>query len=1388
MHLLAAQPGGFTDDEGIIDLRQSPGDIVLLSAADSVLAGLADSAETLDENFPSIRLANWIQLLKPAAFDLYRDKVIDHAKIVVVSLLGGESYWQYGVEQLQAWAQQSSPSSPRQLIIVPGDDTPDEELFSISTAEKKDTLRVWRFLREGGAINHRHLYHFLANRYLKKIALGHIALEKSGAENVYPWAEPRTLPKSLLYFHSSWIKQRDENIPSQSNGHYHVNDWKKYWEEKSNASPICALLFYRSHLQSANVQMFDQLIEKITAQGLRPLPIAISSLKNTACLSLVNHLISETNTSLIINTTGFASHTVSSPDLSSEPTDFSSPFTLNIPVLQLILSSSTESDWQNYSQGLRSRDIAMQIVLPEMDGRIITRAVSFKAEARFCERCEISVVRYALHQERAHFVAQLAKAYCRLTTKKNSEKRIAFILANYPTKDGRIGNGVGLDTPASTIQLLQALADNDYPIANIPENGNALITELLGAVTNNPNTLHQLPCWQSLSQEEYQQHFSALPETNQKMVLARWGNIDQDPKYRNGRIMLAGIRLGDTFVGIQPARGFNMDLSANYHDPDLVPPHSYLAFYFWLRHVYGIDAVIHVGKHGNLEWLPGKGTALSEECWPDIALGPTPHFYPFIVNDPGEGAQAKRRTQAVIIDHLMPPMTRADTYGELAELEGLVDEYYQAMGMDLRRETWLRNEILRLVSETHLLEELSLNNGALHNGTLKSGSLNSSALGECPLENTTDGDEKEQQVLSSVDTYLCDIKEAQIRHGLHILGVLPNTDKLCDTIVALLRLPRGNTPESQGILHNIVNDLQLTNIATDETLFDPLAAAADTWHGEKPHLLLALSSSVWRTEADTRERLEILAAQCVRDYVLDNEFSGAEMTQEKRLVRDVLARQLPDTFIQLRYIQQRLLKALHTSVENEVQSLIKGLNGEFIPPGPSGAPTRGRLDTLPTGRNFFSVDNRSIPSPAAWAIGQLSAQTLIERHLQEHGDYPNQLGLSVWGTATMRTGGDDIAQAFALMGIKPIWATGSHRVIDFEIMPSMMLGRPRIDVTLRVSGFFRDAFPNVITLFDAAVLALADFDEPAHANKIKQHIQAHQEKLMGEGASEQSAKRQASYRVFGSKPGAYGAGLQGLIDERCWENTGDLAEAYVNWGGYAYGAPAQSDGVADGVINGVKASNNQSNDTDGNSDNNSDENSIGIEGVELRSVFQYRLSQLEVVAHNQDNREHDILDSDDYYQFQGGMTNAVSVYSGATPVVYHNDHSNPSAPKTRTLKEELNRVIRSRVLNPKWITAMREHGYKGAFEMAASVDYLFAYDATTNMVDDYQYQKVADALIFDPDNKTFMEENNPQALEEMAERLLEATQRGLWDNDNGYGEKLQDLLLAIDAQQEGAHD
>ncbi|MEY8204829.1 MAG: cobaltochelatase subunit CobN, partial [Bermanella sp.] len=814
----------------------------MLSAADRSLAALASTLESMPSDLPSVRLANWTHLLKPAAFDLYEAAVLEHAELVVLSLLGGKNYWEYGLERLQAWSQGRTQGKPRQLIVVPGDDAADQELFDASTVERADAIRVWRYIREAGKHNNVQLINFLAAQYFSQARR---------------WQEPRTLPNCLIYMPA------DRGEYSQAS----LADWQQRWQQSVDSAPVAAVLFYRSHLQSGNTQMFDQLIDCMEQQGLRPLPIAINSLKDAESLSLVNDLLLKSGAKIILNSTGFASNTVSSPELSSQPTEFNSPFALDIPVLQLILASSSQQDWQAYSQGLSSRDIAMQVVLPEMDGRIISRAISFKSEAFYSDRCQISVLRYSLHRERAEFVVKLASNYCQLSGKKNNDKRIALILANYPTKDGRIGNGVGLDTPASTINILRAMQANNYPVEDIPTTGNGLIEALLESVTNNPNTLHQLPCWQSLDVDEYLGYFQQLPEETQQAVISRWGGPEKDPKYRNHRLMIAGIRLGETFVGIQPARGFNLDLLANYHDPDLVPPHSYLAFYFWLRHCYKIDAVIHVGKHGNLEWLPGKGSALSNTCWPDVVLGPLPHFYPFIVNDPGEGAQAKRRTQAVIIDHLMPPMSRAEVYGDLAELETLVDEYYQALGMDVRREAYLREQILLQLKQTHVLDELNT-------------------------------DENDDVLLEQLDAYLCDIKEAQIRHGLHILGQLPNSEKLADTIVALLRLPRGTDELSAGILHNLVADFKLDNAVETES-FDPLQNTQKSWQGNRPAILDKVDDAAWRTEADTRERLEIYALELVTKYLLDDAEMDAGFQQEH-----------PRTSKQLRYAKQVLMPAL----------------------------------------------------------------------------------------------------------------------------------------------------------------------------------------------------------------------------------------------------------------------------------------------------------------------------------------------------------------------------------------------------------------------------------------------------------------------------------------------
>jgi len=1254
MHLLRTQPGGFVSDDNIADLGQTPAELVILCSGDSSLALLAEAARQLPDDYPQFRLANPMQVQNHASVDLYVEDVLRHAKVILLSLHGGIGYWRYGIERLMELAGRGV-----KLILVPGDDRPDPELSDLSNVPVEDRDRLWQFLRQGGLGNALDLFHNLASQWFGRD---------------YPWGEPQTLPRTAIYH------------PGKAAAT--LGDWQADWQA---GQPVAALLFYRSHLQAANTAFIDVFCQRLLAAGLNPLPIAVASLKEPGCLAAVEDWLDEAEAGVILNTTGFAQSSPEAPHLR--------PFRRDIPVIQAICAQDNEPGWRASEQGLGPRDLAMHIALPELDGRIISRPISFKDLAWRSERSQSDVVCYRAVPERMDFVAELAQRWTTLARLPNAEKRVALILANYPTRDGRIGNGVGLDTPAAALNILRALQVEGYPLpTELPASGTALIQQLLGGVSNDLDSLDLRPCHQSLALDAYQAMFDALPEANRQAVLERWGSPDRDPMFRDGRLMIAGLRLGLTFVGIQPARGYQVDPSAVYHDPDLVPPHGYLAFYFWLRHTYGAHGVIHVGKHGNLEWLPGKGVGLSESCWPDALLGPLPNIYPFIVNDPGEGAQAKRRTQAVIIDHLMPPLTRAETYGPLRNLELLADEYYEAQLLDPRRARELQRDILNLVRETHIDRELQ-------------------------LDASLDSDADAAIWLPRLDTYLCDLKESQIRDGLHIFGESPSGRLRIDTLLALLRIPRGDGKGAQSsLLRALAKAFELG--------FDPLdCALAEPWTGVRPEALVEISAEPWRTIGDTRERLELFAGQLI-EQALAGEVEQLQASGWETVGGIV------------EHLRTVVAPRLDACGPAEMGGLLDALNGRFVPAGPSGAPSRGRLDVLPTGRNFFSVDVRNLPTTTAWRIGFQSANLILERHLQDHGDHLRQLGLSVWGTATMRTGGDDIAQAMALMGVRPVWATGSQRVDDFEILPLSLLDRPRVDVTLRVSGFFRDAFANLIRLFDAAVQAVAALDEPADMNPLAAKVRSERDALLASGLEPEAATRQAGWRIFGAKPGAYGAGVQGAVDGRLWQSRDDLAEVYLNWGGYAYGG---SD-----------------------------------EGTAARDQFSRRLSQVQAVLQNQDNREHDLLDSNDYYQFQGGMLAAVETLSGAAAASYHGDHSQPDLPRIRTLKEELNRVIRSRAANPKWIEGVKRHGYKGAFELAATVDNLFAFDATTQLIDDHQYALLADAYLLDPDTRDFVRQHNPDALRDMTERMLEAQQRGMWQDPGEYREALENLLLDIE--------
>ncbi|MBD2234493.1 cobaltochelatase subunit CobN [Phormidium tenue] len=1282
MHRLAATPGGWTPDtEGVIFVEQTPAPLVFLTAADTEIQSLTRASFPAD--FPALRVANLLQLQQQLAIDTYADDVLRHAQLIVVRLLGGRAYWPYGLEVVRDVATETGAA----LIVLPGDDRPAPDLISHSTVPLTVANQLWRYLNEGGVENMAYGLMWVCDRLL---------------HTAYHPPEPQEIPKVGVYPINSKFKISPLETLREQNSKFRIG-----------------LIFYRAHYLAGNTAPIDALCAALAERHLHPVPVFVSSLQDPEVQEDLVALLKPKagqGIDVLLNTTSFS---VAKLDGATPNLDLWE--TLDVPVLQVILSGGTKAAWESQSLGLSPRDIAMNVALPEVDGRIITRAVSFKSVHQRSETLETDVVTYEPVSDRITFVADLTAQWASLRRTPVGDRRIALILANYPNRDGRLANGVGLDTPQSAIEVLHALKAAGYTLDDIPTDGDDLIRRLTAGVTNDLEGRDFREVRQFLTLADYCQHFETLPEAVRVGISDRWGlprgdgdgeedgegggeiqnskfkiqnSLPPTPPTPLSSFPIPGIQLGNIFIGVQPSRGYDLDPSLNYHSPDLEPTHDYFAFYTWLRQSFGAQAIVHLGKHGNLEWLPGKGVGLSQNCYPEAMFGPMPHLYPFIVNDPGEGSQAKRRAQAVILDHLTPPLTRAELYGPLEKLEGLVDEYYEAQSLDPSRLGLIGDRILTLLTETSLLSEISPTHPPIHPST------------HPPIPT----------LLPTLDTYLCDLKEAQIRDGLHIFGQCPDGRQLRDLIVAIARHPG---PGRQGLTRAIAESWNLD--------LDPLTA-------EPGEAFTDLEGC--RIVGDAIEALEEEASRLVESILQPSPPPIHPSTHPPIHPPTPLA-------AELHWIQHTLIPALSRTTD-EIANLLAGLDGRYVPSGPAGAPTRNRPDVLPTGRNFFSVDIRAIPTESAWDVGRRAAEVLVEQYTQDYGEYPQTLGLSVWGTSTMRTGGDDIAEALALMGVRPVWDGPSRRVVDFEVLPLSAIGRPRVDVTLRISGFFRDAFPNLIDLVDQAVAAVADLDEPPEQNPLAARSRQESAEWQAQGLTAEQAELRARYRIFGSKPGAYGAGLQGLIESQNWTTDEDLARAYLNWSGYAYGRNAQ--------------------------------------GHAMPEAFEQRLKHLQVVLHNQDNREHDLLDSDDYYQFQGGMTVAARTLQGQQPATYFGDNAVTAKPKVRSLDAEIAKVYRSRVVNPKWIEGVMRHGYKGAFEMAATVDYLFAYDATARCVADHMYEGVAQAYLLDPAVQAFVQTSNPWALRDMAERLLEANQRGLWATATA---EMLDSLRQLANQAEG---
>ena len=1277
--------------------------ILFVTTADTDLLTADRALEGLSVDFPEVKAFNPANLPGSGEQQVILD-VAAEADVVVLRLLGGKRAMPEIFDPLVRLCHEKGTP----IIACPGHQEWDQELVTACNVPPSELDAVFSYLIRGGVPNFQNLFLFLSDSYL-------------GSE--YGHEAPAEVPWEGVYH------------PDEAEGMDAENFVKRRFQPDR---PNIAVLFYRAHWMSGNLQTIDALIRRFEELGANVLPIYSFSLKhnpegdgqaNRTFTEILCDAEGNSRVHCIVNTMG-----MSMTDLQQGVATFATGpqvdylDQLNVPIIQGIFSTGKESEWEESSLGLGPIDTAMSVALPEFDGRIIAVPISFKEEVASGSterngKMEARLQRNLPRPDRIDFLARLSVKWAALRLKPNSEKRIAIILSNYPTKDARIGNAVGLDTPASVINVLNALKSAGYHVTDIPADGDELVHQIIERCSNDTDTLteEQLQLAAGhVSAKQYKEWFSTFPLKVKDELTEAWGE-PPGQVYRTGDdLAIAGIDLGNVFVGLQPPRGFGENLIAIYHSPDLAPTHHYVAYYRWIRDVFKADAMVHVGKHGTMEWLPGKGIGLSNACYPEVTLEDVPLFYPFIINNPGEGAQAKRRAHATIVDHMIPPMTTADSYGDIAKLEQLMDEHYQCQTLDPAKLPLLEGQIWDMVRQADLDRDLGVD--------------------ELPKDFG--------EFILHIDGYLCELKDAQIRDGLHTLGEVPPDDLMASLLSVLTRLDTGGIPSLRRSLAEAMG-LDYSSILNEPALPAPDPVPARLINGNETPI---------RTQGDLLERLEDLSRSA---YSLLSE-SGFKSERVADTVEKLVGSNDAQTTAVLTYVADTLHPALLKTTD-EIDNLLRGLNGQFVPAGPSGAPTRGMSNILPTGRNFYSVDPKTIPSPTAWDMGVGLADALLQVYLEEEGGYPEMVGLVIWGTSAMRTHGDDIAQVFSLLGVKPVWQPESRRVTGLEVIPLSELGRPRIDVTVRISGFFRDAFPNLIDLIDQAVQLVASLDESPEENMVLKHVLEDRandqaEKDSAGPSSDSSAENDSDpasnpslYRIFGSKPGTYGAGILAAIDERNWENVQDLAEVYTAWGGYAY---TRQDF-----------------------------------GVHARDQFRRRFGQIVVAAKNQDNREHDIFDSDDYMQYHGGMIATVRALTGKNPQQFFGDSSDPTRARVRKLEDEARRVFRTRVVNPKWIDSMKRHGYKGAFELSATVDYMFGYDATAQVIEDWMYENVTESYVFDPDTQEFFQQSNPWALRDIVERLLEAIERGMWEKPPpDMKERLQKMFLDLEADLEARQE
>ncbi|WP_303863939.1 cobaltochelatase subunit CobN [Alkalibaculum bacchi] len=1157
----------------------------------------------------------------------------------------------------------------KKFFIYSGFEDENRAMLKHSKIFPEEYSEIVKYIRGGSTNNCINLYKYLSSKY---------------GDKKHSYDPPEALSWEGIYY-----PKKDFNTCVTEIAH-----------KRKAGTPIIGVLFYSKYAHERNTEHIDALITEVEKRGAYPFVIYTASAPEpcVGCKGfkwvMDNLLMINGNCQVdaIINVLGYSQSIMASAGDGRKMIQNSIFEALDIPVMQGVVTYQTYEDWKTNLRGVDGMSFTSSIYYPEFDGQITTTTFAYS------EYVKDHIGNRTVHKPILSQVSQICRLainWAKLRIVDNKDKKVAILFHNMPPRNDMIGCAFGLDTPQSVYLMVEALKKAGVKTEYSFEGGDEIIQRIINAVTIDTRWLSADQAIErsvdTIAGEEYRDWFSKLDNKVQEELIRDWGNPPGEYMVHNDTLPLPGIINGNIFIGLQPPRGYEEKAEEVYHNTDIVPPHQYISYYKWIRNAFKADVIFHVGTHGTLEWLPGKEIGLSKACYPYVTIDDIPHLYPYSITVLGEGIQAKRRSHAVILDHLIPSMMLSGTYDDMEELDELLKQHYQAKQGDQGKIQVLKEKIIELALENNYDKDLNIHKKEM--------------------------EEDFQGFIKILHSWLESIKNTLIKDGLHIFGRMPTEERLENMICALLRLSNGEIPS--------------------------LLEAVSTLYGydykyivEQEHKV----NSTGKTNLMIVDELEEFSRKIIHMYIESKLDINATIQYVKESIgcEETNIQQL---LLILDFICQEVMPKLKDT-EDEIKNMVKGIEGRFVPPGKGGSPTRGNVDILPTGRNFYSIDPRAVPTRASWEVGKQLGDQLIERYLKEEGMVPQSVVIVIYAGETMKTSGDDVAEVLYLMGIKPKWVDNTDIVMGLEVIPLEELKRPRIDVTLRISGLFRDTFPNLIEMIEEAVNKVAALDESGEDNYLKRNIDLEVQELLKEGASLKVAQEESKLRIFSDPPGTYGAGVDMLIESKNWKDYTDLGNNYVFWGGHAYGK--------------------------------------NVHGKRVTEVFSKRMSRAEITIKNESSMEIDMLESDDFYNYHGGLIAAVRTKSGKKPKSYCGDSSDPARVKLNDVGEQSAKIMRARILNPKWFDGLTKHGYKGAQEISGMVNFVFGWDATSDIIEDWMYEKISENYLFNDERREWIKSVNPWAVHNMVERLLEANQRGMWNAKEESLEKLHGLYLSIE--------